>query len=179
MATDAPPLLALEGLKVAYGGIQAVKGIDLVVGEGELVCLIGANGAGKTTTLKGVTGLQPVSGGSVRYGGNDVTGPRAADGAEGVRDRARGELRGRHDPADRAERQARARGEPPRLRDGVRRDHARRRREGAAARRQGARRVSRRRGLTSPAHSPGTPRRCACGSAARRRTQCSPRSRSW
>src|SRR5436190_22012284 len=77
MATDAPPLLALEGLKVAYGGIQAVKGIDLVVGEGELVCLIAANGAGKTTTLKGVTGLQPVSGGSVRFGGNDVTGFRA------------------------------------------------------------------------------------------------------
>ena len=77
MATDAPPLLALEGLKVAYGGIQAVKGIDLVVGKGELVCLIGANGAGKTTTLKGVTGLQPVSGGSVRYDGNDVTGFRA------------------------------------------------------------------------------------------------------
>src|SRR6188472_313506 len=71
------PLLALERLAVAYGGIQAVKGIDLVVGEGELVCLIGANGAGKTTTLKGVTGLQPVSGGSVRYGGNDVTGFRA------------------------------------------------------------------------------------------------------
>ena len=71
---DATPLLALEGLKVAYGGIQAVKGIDLVVGKGELVCLIGANGAGKTTTLKGVTGLQPVSGGTVRYDGEDVTG---------------------------------------------------------------------------------------------------------
>ena len=77
MADDAPPLLALEGLKVAYGGIQAVKGIDLTVGKGELVCLIGANGAGKTTTLKGVTGLQPVSGGSVRYDGDDVTGLRA------------------------------------------------------------------------------------------------------
>ena len=71
------PLLALEGLKVAYGGIQAVKGIDLEVGKGELVCLIGANGAGKTTTLKGVTGLQPVSGGTVRYEGEDVTGLRA------------------------------------------------------------------------------------------------------
>ena len=71
---EAPPLLALEGLKVSYGGIQAVKGIDLVVGRGELVCLIGANGAGKTTTLKGVTGLQPVSGGTVRYDGEDVTG---------------------------------------------------------------------------------------------------------
>ena len=72
-----PPLLALEGLQVAYGGIQAVKGIDLTVGDGELVCLIGANGAGKTTTLKGVTGLQPVSGGTVRYDGEDVTGARA------------------------------------------------------------------------------------------------------
>ena len=71
---DAAPLLALEGLKVAYGGIQAVKGVDLVVGKGELVCLIGANGAGKTTTLKGVTGLQPVTGGAVRYEGEDVTG---------------------------------------------------------------------------------------------------------
>jgi len=73
----ATPLLALEGLKVAYGGIQAVRGIDLVVGKGELVCLIGANGAGKTTTLKGITGLQPVSGGTVRYEGEDVTGAPA------------------------------------------------------------------------------------------------------
>ena len=72
--TTAAPLLALEGLKVAYGGIQAVKGVDLVVGKGELVCLIGANGAGKTTTLKGVTGLQPLSAGAVRYDGEDVTG---------------------------------------------------------------------------------------------------------
>ncbi len=78
MAGDAAtPLLALEGLEVAYGGIQAVRGIDLVVGKGELVCLIGANGAGKTTTLKGITGLQPVSGGTVRYEGEDVTGAPA------------------------------------------------------------------------------------------------------
>jgi branched-chain amino acid transport system ATP-binding protein len=77
VSTPAQPLLALERLEVAYGGIQAVKGIDLVVGKGELVCLIGANGAGKTTTLKGVTGLQPVSGGTVRYDGEDVTGVRA------------------------------------------------------------------------------------------------------
>ena len=74
MGADATPLLSLERLQVAYGGIQAVKGIDLVVGKGELVCLIGANGAGKTTTVKGVTGLQPVSGGVVRYEGDDVTG---------------------------------------------------------------------------------------------------------
>ena len=74
---EATPLLALERLQVAYGGIQAVKGIDLTVGKGELVCLIGANGAGKTTTLKGITGLQPVTGGTVRYEGDDVTGLRA------------------------------------------------------------------------------------------------------
>ena len=73
----AAPLLALEGLKVAYGGIQAVKGIDLVVGKGELVCLIGANGAGKTTTLKGICGLLPVKAGTIHYGGVDVTGKPA------------------------------------------------------------------------------------------------------
>jgi len=74
VATDAPPLLALEGLKVAYGGIQAVKGIDLAVQKGELVCLIGANGAGKTTTLKGICGLLPVKSGRIRYEGRDITG---------------------------------------------------------------------------------------------------------
>ncbi len=71
------PLLELKALKVAYGGIQAVKGIDLDVREGELVCLIGANGAGKTTTLKGITGLQPIKSGSVYYGGDDITGKPA------------------------------------------------------------------------------------------------------
>ena len=50
----------VSGLKVAYGGIQAVKGVDFEVREGELVSLIGANGAGKTTTLKAITGTQPV-----------------------------------------------------------------------------------------------------------------------
>ncbi len=50
-------LLRVHGLKVAYGGIQAVRGIDLEVAEGELVCLIGANGAGKSSTLKGIMGL--------------------------------------------------------------------------------------------------------------------------
>jgi len=70
-------LLELRKLAVAYGGIQAVKGVDLVVGEGELVCLIGANGAGKTTTLKGITGLQPVAGGSIHYAGEEITGKPA------------------------------------------------------------------------------------------------------
>ena len=68
------PLLQLKRLRVAYGGIQAVKGIDLDVAEGELVCLIGANGAGKTTTLKGITGLQPVKSGTIHYAGEDITG---------------------------------------------------------------------------------------------------------
>jgi branched-chain amino acid transport system ATP-binding protein len=68
------PLLSIAGLSVAYGGIKAVKGIDLFVRRGELVCLIGANGAGKTTTLKGVCGLHPVTSGRVRYDGHDVTG---------------------------------------------------------------------------------------------------------
>ena len=71
------PLLALDRLEVAYGGIQAVKGIDLAVGAGELVCLIGANGAGKTTTLKGVCGLLPVKSGTISYGGSDITGRRS------------------------------------------------------------------------------------------------------
>ncbi len=75
LATTAKaPLLSLEKLEVAYGGIQAVKGIDLAVGQGELVCLIGANGAGKTTTLKGICGLLPVKSGRIAYGGADVTG---------------------------------------------------------------------------------------------------------
>ena len=70
----AQTLLKVSGVKVAYGGIQAVKGIDLVVGQGELVCLIGANGAGKTTTLKGICGLLPVKSGSIHYAGENVTG---------------------------------------------------------------------------------------------------------
>jgi branched-chain amino acid transport system ATP-binding protein len=74
VVAGATPLLEVRKLAVAYGGIQAVKGIDLAVGQGELVCLIGANGAGKTTTLKGVCGLLPVRSGSVHYEGENVTG---------------------------------------------------------------------------------------------------------
>ena len=68
------PLLEVRGLKVAYGGINAVKGIDLDVRAGELVALIGANGAGKTTTLKALSGLLTPRAGSVRYDGQDITG---------------------------------------------------------------------------------------------------------
>jgi len=66
-------LLELRNLQVAYGGIRAVKGIDLQVKAGELVCLIGANGAGKTTTLKAITGMVRASGGSIEYDGADLT----------------------------------------------------------------------------------------------------------
>jgi len=66
-------LLELKGLKISYGGINAVKGIDLTVQEGEMVALIGANGAGKTTTLKAICGLLAPSAGRVRYRGEDVT----------------------------------------------------------------------------------------------------------
>jgi branched-chain amino acid transport system ATP-binding protein len=67
-------LLEVRSLEVNYGGIRAVKGIDLEVREGELVCLIGANGAGKSTTLRAVCGLLPARAGSVRYGGADIAG---------------------------------------------------------------------------------------------------------
>ena len=67
------PLLEVEGLKVAYGGINAVKGITFMVAAGEMVTLIGANGAGKTTTLKALTGLVHPSAGRVRYNGADIT----------------------------------------------------------------------------------------------------------
>ena len=66
-------LLKLESLEVAYGGIRAVKGIDIEVGEGELVCLIGANGAGKTTTLRAITGLVRRSAGRVLYDGAEIS----------------------------------------------------------------------------------------------------------
>jgi len=65
-------LLEVRGLEAGYGGIRAVKGIDLEVREGELVCLIGANGAGKSTTLRAICGLLPARAGSVRYAGTDT-----------------------------------------------------------------------------------------------------------
>jgi len=72
-------LLEAEGLRVAYGGIQAVKGASFQVRKGELVSLIGANGAGKTTTLKAVTGIQPVAGGDIRFLGKSIRGQGAWD----------------------------------------------------------------------------------------------------
>jgi branched-chain amino acid transport system ATP-binding protein len=72
-------LLEVQGLKVAYGGIQAVKGVSFEVKEGELVSLIGANGAGKTTTLKAITGTQPPAGGEIRYLGKSIKGQGSWD----------------------------------------------------------------------------------------------------
>jgi branched-chain amino acid transport system ATP-binding protein len=66
-------LLEVRGLKVSYGGINAVKGIDLHVAAGELVTLIGANGAGKTTTLKALAGLLRPAAGRILYNGIDIT----------------------------------------------------------------------------------------------------------
>ena len=72
-------LLKVSGLKVAYGGIQAVKGISFEVQQGEVVCLIGANGAGKTTTLKAITGIQPVAAGEIEFMGKAIKGQGAWD----------------------------------------------------------------------------------------------------
>jgi branched-chain amino acid transport system ATP-binding protein len=70
----AKTMLKITGLKVAYGGIQAVKGVSFEVNEGELVSLIGANGAGKTTTLKAITGIQPAAGGDIEFLGRSIKG---------------------------------------------------------------------------------------------------------
>ncbi|MDE1183055.1 ABC transporter ATP-binding protein [Paraburkholderia sp.] len=67
-------MLKIKGLQVNYGGIQAVKGIDLQVEQGELVTLIGANGAGKTTTMKAITGLKAYSAGDIEYMGQSIKG---------------------------------------------------------------------------------------------------------
>lgn len=67
-------LLKVKGLKVAYGGIQAVKGVDFEVCEGELVSLIGSNGAGKTTTMKAITGSLPINDGDIEYMGKSIRG---------------------------------------------------------------------------------------------------------
>jgi branched-chain amino acid transport system ATP-binding protein len=71
--------LKVKGLKVAYGGIQAVKGVSFEVNEGELVSLIGANGAGKTTTMKAVTGVQPAADGEIEYLGRNIKGQGSWD----------------------------------------------------------------------------------------------------
>jgi len=71
---NAAVLLSVNEVKVAYGGIQAVKGVSLEVREGELVSLIGSNGAGKTTTMKAITGLLPLGGGHIQLAGQTIDG---------------------------------------------------------------------------------------------------------
>ncbi|KIQ33980.1 ABC transporter ATP-binding protein [Variovorax paradoxus] len=72
-------MLKVSGLKVGYGGIQAVKGVDFEVREGELVSLIGSNGAGKTTTMKAITGTLPSGAGSIEFLGRSIKGRGAWD----------------------------------------------------------------------------------------------------
>ena len=72
-------LLKVTGLKVAYGGIQAVKGVDFEVREGELVTLIGSNGAGKTTTMKAITGTLAAADGDIEYMGKSIKGKGSWD----------------------------------------------------------------------------------------------------
>jgi len=75
--SDPQIMLQVQDLRVAYGGIQAVKGVSFEVRQGELVSLIGANGAGKTTTLKAVTGIQPVAAGDILFLGRSIKGQGA------------------------------------------------------------------------------------------------------
>ncbi|WP_245841299.1 ABC transporter ATP-binding protein [Paraburkholderia ribeironis] len=70
-------MLIVKGLESGYGRIQALKGLDLAVGEGELVALIGANGAGKTTFLRTLSGIQPLTAGQITFAGEDISRLRA------------------------------------------------------------------------------------------------------
>ena len=72
-ATNGAALLEVEDLHTFYGNIEALKGISLRVGEGEVVTLIGANGAGKTTTLRSISGLTPPRTGTIRFRGRDIS----------------------------------------------------------------------------------------------------------
>nr|WP_242544240.1 ABC transporter ATP-binding protein [Corallococcus sp. NCSPR001] len=71
------PLLSVEGIQVRYGAIQALRGVSLTVGKGEMVALIGANGAGKTSTLRAVSGMLKPSAGRITLAGQDTTGLKA------------------------------------------------------------------------------------------------------
>ena len=71
-------LLEIRGLRVNYGPIQAIRGIDVDVEQGSIVALLGANGAGKTTTLRAVTGILKPAGGSIRLDGQELTRLRAS-----------------------------------------------------------------------------------------------------
>jgi branched-chain amino acid transport system ATP-binding protein len=72
-AQPGTPLLTVDNLQVAYGGIKALKGVSLRVDRGEIVAMIGANGAGKTTTLKTIVRLLPIAAGQIAYDGVDIS----------------------------------------------------------------------------------------------------------
>ncbi len=66
-------MLEISGLKSAYGRIEVLHGLDLTIGAGEIVSLVGANGAGKTTLLRALSGVQPITAGTIRHEGADIT----------------------------------------------------------------------------------------------------------
>jgi len=74
VVAEGAPLLELTDVRVAYGGIKALKGVSMKVFPGEIVAMIGANGAGKTTTLKSVMGLLPLTSGTIQFGGRSIVG---------------------------------------------------------------------------------------------------------
>jgi branched-chain amino acid transport system ATP-binding protein len=80
-AASPPPVLEMRGLRAGYGSIQVLHGVDLAVGAGQVVALLGPNGGGKSTTLKAAAGLVPVTGGELRYGGHRVNGVSAQEAA--------------------------------------------------------------------------------------------------
>ena len=84
MAAERPPILSVEGIEVAYGAVQALRGVSLEVSEGSIVAILGANGAGKTTLLRAISGLLlyhngRIPTGSVKFVGRDFTGGDPAD----------------------------------------------------------------------------------------------------
>src|SRR5690606_20886105 len=78
VAPAGSPVLSFEGVSVSYGRVRALDGLDLQVGEGEIVALVGANGAGKTTSLRAVSGLVPLRSGTIRLLGRDLAGSSPA-----------------------------------------------------------------------------------------------------
>src|SRR3972149_6527444 len=67
-------MLRLEGIKASYGPIEALRGIDMEVGRGEIACLLGSNGAGKSTTLMAISGVLPPTGGKIFFEGREIQG---------------------------------------------------------------------------------------------------------
>jgi branched-chain amino acid transport system ATP-binding protein len=67
-------MLSLHALSVAYGHVEAVRGIDLEARQGEVTAIIGSNGAGKTSTLMAISGLAPITGGSISFAGKQISG---------------------------------------------------------------------------------------------------------